>query len=57
MWFQILQELQETLGLEVLTETTKKAKKETENIMSKTKNTSKTKYNNNAGAEEHLFLP
>ena len=47
--FQILQELQETLGLEVLTETTKKAKKETENIMSKTKskNKSKTKYNDN----------
>jgi len=47
--FQILQELQETLGLEVLTETTKKSKKETENLMSKTKskNKSKTKYDDN----------
>jgi len=45
--FQILQELQETLGLEVLTETTKKSKKETENLMSKTKIKNKSKTINN----------
>lgn len=38
--FQILQELQETLGLEALTETKEMSKKETENLMSNAKNDS-----------------
>ena len=40
--FQILQELQETLGLEALTETKEMSKKETENLMSNSKNDSNT---------------
>ena len=38
--FQILQELQETLGLEALTETKEMSKKETENLMSNANNDS-----------------
>jgi hypothetical protein len=49
--FQILQELQETLGLEALVETKEMSKKETENLMSNAKNDSNNSNNSNNSSD------
>jgi hypothetical protein len=55
--FQILQELQETLGLEALIETNEMSKKETEKLMSKAKNEKNSKNTDDSNDISKRFDP
>jgi hypothetical protein len=55
--FQILQELQETLGLEALIETNEMSKKETERLMSKSKNEKNSKNTDDSNDISKRFDP